>query len=135
MGIQREQLLSLLDPSNSSPSLSYWTSILSFFENNQKQLDLSDMKIICEESERCREYSNTDREYPVTVYRNGHESVMMQIDKGLGITKEKVSPKVYDYLKELQDEEYRADEEETYMKPGPIPVTTDAIPLAAHPHK
>jgi len=138
MGIKREELLELINPDDTSPSLSYWTQILSFFENNQPSLDIQDMRILCAESERCRDFWNTPRTKTITIFRNGKEMEMDQAIMPLNIKKDEVFPKVYDHLARLEHEEeerLRAEEQarEERKKALVEAPGEKAIPLAAAP--
>ncbi len=140
MGIKREKLLSLLEPDNLTPSLSYWISFLNFFEQNIDDLDIADMRIICDECEKCRQYLNQDRERTIMIFRNGHEMELKQIDPGLGIAKEDVFPKIYDHLEMLEKQaESEIEEEEDNWSTDVIQINTptheEVIPLAAAPMK
>lgn len=135
MGKMREEMMDLLDLRNPSPSLTYWATVLDFFQTNQDSLDKADMLILCAESERCREYANADRIDTITIFRNGHEVQIERTIQGLDITKVSVSPNPYEYLEKLKEEERRAQEVVEIERPPvkqyhPSP---EAIPLAAAP--
>lgn len=133
MGIKREELLELITPEK-TPCLYYWTSILTFFENNTSYLDINDTKLICEEIERLRKYFNTPRSIDITTYRNGHKISLQKICPSMNIKKEDVYPNVYDHLNMLvkENEEHEYEENMRYKTSGSN-TNTFSIPLAAAP--
>lgn len=75
----KDEISDVIDPQNSSPSLSYWVSILNYFENNRDKLSLADLEYLAVESERCREYWNC---------------------KGLDIEKSDVRPNIHRHIEQ-----------------------------------
>lgn len=138
MGIKRKQLLQILEPDTSLPSMSYWNTLLDFFQKNKNYLDIQDVEIICDESEKVRNYFNTDRKQTITVYRNGTEIKQPQITRGLNIHKEDISPKIYDHLEALKLEEEHNEEYvdiNVSSKSSNVTQYDEVMPLAAAPPK
>lgn len=108
MGIKREEMLELINPEDRSPSLTYWASLLTFFENNKPTLDVRDMTILCAETERVRAYCNDERRETITIFRNGAKMDIERSVPGKGISKDDTHPRIYDHLDQLLfDEEER----------------------------
>ena len=136
MGYKRDDLLALLETTNLNPSLNYWCSLLNFAEDNKHSLTISDLEIICAESERCREFYNGDRRYTTTIFRNGKEVEIELTKQPLNIDKEEVAPNVYRILEEKIEEqrlleEERETETKTYTRERESMEVP--IPLAAFP--
>jgi hypothetical protein len=135
MGIKREKLLDLLD-TDSTPSISYWICILNFFEKNITYLDIDDMKLLCDESERVRKYFNNPRKQKVEIFRNGKKVELTQSDPSLEIEKEAIFSKIYDHLDALIAAETDEENDNIYeIKPTEISIGTAlvTVPMAAAP--
>jgi len=125
----REELLAILEPNNSTPPISYWIKILTFFEQHTNQLNIEDMQIICDESERCRAYYNQERHHMITIYRNGEKIEQPQSEPGLNISKDNVFPKIYDYLENMIQEEKYSEDINWGNKSKNTPVITNNLPI------
>jgi len=107
MAVARD-LKKLLRTDDLSPSLDYWAALLGYFENVRKdQVTLDTMRVLCEESERCRAYWNRPRTKRVSYFKGtSDELTYLEIEeKGLEITKGDVYPRIYDFLNELELQE------------------------------
>ena len=137
MGQKRDVLLAMLETDNLNPSLNYWCSLLNFAEDNKHSLDVSDMELICDESERCRAYYNGERRFKQTIFRNGKEVEIEMTKMPLDIVKEEVAPNVYNMLEEKLEEqrlleEEREQETKTYItetEPMEVPIPLAALPV------
>ena len=130
----RKEIEALLDTENPSPSLSYWNTLLEAFRsNNKNDFDVETMRILCDESERCRLYWNTPRKV-IKSYIKGaaDEPTYQEVEEhSLEIAKGDVNPRIYDWLSELELRERIKQVEENQRRREPIALNRQLVPVAA----
>lgn len=106
MSNQSREIRKLVNKKDLTPSLSYWNSILNYFETNKKNLDIDDVRALCDESERCRVYWNLERvEIKTITSFSGRVEERKIFKQGLGISRNDVNPNIYSHLWQMERDE------------------------------
>jgi protein tyrosine phosphatase len=96
----RVDISEIADVNNPSPSISYWNTLLNYFERNKDILPLDALILLANESERCRKYWNTDHHETKTVEKNGKMMEVTVTREGLGIEAHNVNPNIHEFIEQ-----------------------------------
>lgn len=119
----RKQIKTLIKNSDSTPSLFYWTQILTFFEDHTDELDIKEVRMLCAECERCRTYWNTEEVTETKFIKpGGQEQTLTRVRQSLHIEQEDVNPNIYAHLAEME----RQEEEKKPAVEEQVPATATA---------
>jgi hypothetical protein len=94
------EVFDLLDQTNFSPSLNYWSNLLNAFDKHKETLSIGELCVLANESERCRKFWNKSRMEIKQARKNGKDIEIEVTIEGLGIEKEDVHPNIHKYLDE-----------------------------------
>lgn len=103
-----KDLKRILQPDDPTPSLVYWNALLTFFEQHDKEeFDVETMRVLCQESERCRAYWNSKRIKRISFMKGmDNQPQCLEVEEnGLQIKKSDVYPRIYECLVELESRE------------------------------
>ena len=100
----RDQMLQIIKP-DLFPSVNYWCSILDFFERNKTALNVDEIRVLAEESERCRMSLNQDTTETISIQKNGKNIEQQYTKCGLNIKSVDVNPNIPVYLNYLEHTE------------------------------
>lgn len=106
MSQRSREIKKLIKQTDLTPSISYWNSLLNYFEKHKKVLDIDDVRALCDECERCRIYWNKERVETKTITSfSGRVEERKILKHGLGISRNDVNPDIYTHLRQMERNE------------------------------
>lgn len=100
--MRRDDISTIIQKNDLFPSITYWTSILSYFEQHKYELSVNEITALHEESERCRAYWNSEFVTLEVSIEGEPQKTPRRIRSGLGIEQTDVTPNISEFLENMQ---------------------------------